>query len=182
MADITDLPVMTMTDARSIGFAGFNDVPHKAIDIPDGPFTITTKTSEGRRTTFCFQGKTYDAPARFIDVQFHDRGTDIPTASGHRAPTFNAFSIAGDGRHVTDSRSLPEEAKPSILVVLMDRQDEERSVRAFSADFHEADVPLAELLGRAAAAITARIGESREDLTQLVAELRAESARRASAF
>lgn len=59
---------------------------------------------------------------------------------------------------------------------------EERSVRAFSADFHEADVPLAKLLGRAAAVITAKIGESSEDLTQLVAELRAKSARRASAF
>ena len=41
MADITDLPVMTRDDAVSIGFAGFNDVPHKPVEIPDGAFTIT---------------------------------------------------------------------------------------------------------------------------------------------
>ena len=182
MADITDLPVMTMADARLIGFAGFNDVPHKAIDVPDGPFTITTKTSEGRRTTFCFQGKTYGGPARFIAVQFHDRGTDNPTASGGRAPTFNAFGIAGGGLHVADSRALPEAAKPSILVVLMDRQEDERAVQAFSANADANDKHLAGLLDRAAAAIAARIGESSEDLRRLEAELRAESAKRTTAF
>mgnify|MGYP005987797561 CR=1 FL=1 len=72
MAAITDLPVMTRADAVSLGFAGFNDVPHKPIDIPDGAFTLTAKTSEGRRVTFCFMGKTYDGPARFVDIQFHD--------------------------------------------------------------------------------------------------------------
>ena len=54
MADITDLPVMTRDDAIAAGFAGYNDVPHKPIDVPDGAFTITAKTSEGRRVTFCF--------------------------------------------------------------------------------------------------------------------------------
>ena len=72
MAAITDLPVRTRADAVSLGFAGFNDVPHKPIDIPDGAFTLTAKTSEGRRVTFCFMGKTYDGPARFVDIQFHD--------------------------------------------------------------------------------------------------------------
>lgn len=52
MADIADLPVMSRADAVSLGFAGFNDVPHKAIDVPDGAFTITAKTSENRRVTF----------------------------------------------------------------------------------------------------------------------------------
>ena len=41
MADITDLPVMTRDDAVSIGFAGFNYVPHKPVEIPDGAYTIT---------------------------------------------------------------------------------------------------------------------------------------------
>ena len=54
MPDITDLPVMTRADAIAAGFAGYNDVPHKPIDVPDGAFTITAKTSEGRRVTFCF--------------------------------------------------------------------------------------------------------------------------------
>ncbi|WP_339561133.1 hypothetical protein, partial [Pseudomonas sp. EA_65y_Pfl1_P113] len=79
---------MTRADAVSLGFAGFNDVPHKPIDIPDGAFTLTAKTSEGRRVTFCFMGKTYDGPARFVDIQFHDRGSTIPVPSGGVSPTF----------------------------------------------------------------------------------------------
>ena len=42
MPDITELPVMRAADATAIGFAQFNDVPHKVIDIPDGGFTLTT--------------------------------------------------------------------------------------------------------------------------------------------
>ena len=45
MAAITDLPVMTRADAVSLGFAGFNDVPHKPIDIADGAFTLTATSS-----------------------------------------------------------------------------------------------------------------------------------------
>ena len=33
MPDITELPVMRAADATAIGFAQFNDVPHKVIDI-----------------------------------------------------------------------------------------------------------------------------------------------------
>jgi hypothetical protein len=54
MPDITELPVMRAADATAIGFAQFNDVPHKVIDIPDGGFTLTTKTSDGNRVTFYF--------------------------------------------------------------------------------------------------------------------------------
>ena len=88
MADITDLPVMSRADAVSLGFAGFNDVPHKAIDVPDGAFTITVKTSENRRVTFCFMGKSYDGPARFVDIQFHDRAPRSPMPmTGYHPPS-----------------------------------------------------------------------------------------------
>lgn len=72
MALITDLPIMTRADAVAIGFAGFNDVPHKPIDIPDGEFTITAKTSDGRRVTFCFLPDRERSPAGFVDIQYHD--------------------------------------------------------------------------------------------------------------
>ena len=65
---------------------------HTDIDVPDGAFTITAKTSEGRRVTFCFLEKTYGGPPRFIDIQFHDRGTVIPNADNGVSPTFNASS------------------------------------------------------------------------------------------
>lgn len=72
MADITTLPLMTAADAESIGFARFNDVPTLPIDIPDGNFTISAKTTDGRRITFFFGEHRTDAPPSFVDIQFHD--------------------------------------------------------------------------------------------------------------
>ena len=127
MSDIRDLPVMTKADAEAIGFAGFNDVPHKVIDLPDGDFTISAKTSDGRRVTFSFQPHSPDGTARFVDIQFHDRGTTIPSANGDPMPTFNAFAITGGGRHIVDTRALTENIKPSILVMPMETAEEERA-------------------------------------------------------
>ena len=72
MPDITHLPVMTATDAQAIGFARFNDVPTLPIDIPDGDFTVSVKTSDGRRVTFFFGAYRRGAPPRFVDIQYHD--------------------------------------------------------------------------------------------------------------
>lgn len=177
MADITDLPVMTRADAVSLGFAGFNDVPHKAIDVPDGDFTITTKTSEGRRVTFCFMGKSYGGPARFVDIQFHDRGTTIPNAIDGVSPTFNAFAVTSRGRHVIDSRPLDEAQKPSILVLLMDEAGEEPTHPASSRRPMN-DRNLSDLLRRAAAVITAPDSEVRSGRESLVETLQAEAAKR----
>lgn len=123
MADIADLPVMTKADAISIGFAGFNDVPHKPIDIPDGVFTITARTSDRCRVTFCFLPDRDESPAAFVDIQYHDSGTVIGNANGGHSPTFNAFGIGRGGRHIIDSRPSPEAERPSILVLLLDRAD-----------------------------------------------------------
>ncbi len=132
MADIRDLPVMTEADARAIGFAGFNDVPHQPIDLPDGPFTISVKTSDGRRATFCFMPYG-DGAARFVDIRFHDRGTLIPNADGGRSPTFNSFCITKGGRHIVDTRALTEDIKPSILVLLLNTVEEEAARAAILA-------------------------------------------------
>ncbi len=127
MSEIRDLPVMTKADAEAIGFAGFNDVPHKVIDLPDGDFTLSAKTSDGRRVTVSFQPHSPDGAARFVDIQFHDRGTTISSADGGNMPTFNAFAITKGGRHIVDTRALTEGIKPSILVLLMDTAEEERA-------------------------------------------------------
>lgn len=177
MAAITDLPVMTRADAVSLGFAGFNDVPHKPIDIPDGAFTLTAKTSEGRRVTFCFMGKTYDGPARFVDIQFHDRGSTIPVPSGGVSPTFNAFAVTGGGRHVTDSRGLDEGQKPSILVLLMDEAGDEPP-HPDPSRRPLLDRDLAVLLTRAAGVITDPDSEIRSNRDSLVNALHAEAAKR----
>ena len=121
MPTITGLPVMTAADAASIGFASFNDVPHQALEVPDGGFTYTVKTSDGRRVTFYFGPYRDGGPPEFVDIQYHDHGTAIPDAIGSTAPTFDAFAITRGGRQVVDSRALAESIKPSILVLLLDQ-------------------------------------------------------------
>ena len=175
MPDITDLPVMTRADAIAAGFAGYNDVPHKPIDVPDGAFTITAKTSEGRRVTFCFLESTYGGPPRFIDIQFHDRGTTIPNADNGVSPTFNAFAITRGGKFVADSRPLDEEIKPSILVLMLDKAGEE-AAHPTRPDGGRKDRDLADLLDRAAAVIADPDSEIRSDRNDLVDSLHAEAA------
>lgn len=120
MPDITHLPVMTATDAQAIGFARFNDVPTLPIDIPDGDFTVSVKTSDGRRVTFFFGAYRRGAPPRFVDIQYHDSGTVIPNASGGTSPTFDLFTIGGGGSNAYDSRKHLADEKPSIAVLLLE--------------------------------------------------------------
>lgn len=119
MPDITTLPVMTAADAESIGFARFNDVPTLPIDIPDGNFTISARTTDGRRITFFFGEYQHGAPPSFVDVQYHDDGVTIPNANGGRSPIFDVLTIGLGGRQVFDSRTLSDDDKPSIAVILL---------------------------------------------------------------
>lgn len=119
MADIRALPVMTAADATSIGFARFNDVPTLPVDIPHGNFTISAKTSDGRRITFFFGEYQTGAPPSFVDIQFHDFGPSIENANGGRSPVFDMLTIGLCGRHTFDSRKLANDEKPSIAVILL---------------------------------------------------------------
>ena len=119
MADITTLPIMSASDAESIGFARFNDVPTLPVDIPDGNFTISAKTSDGRRITFFFGEYRHGSPPSFVDIQYHDHGTRILNANGGTSPTFDMLTIGTGGRHVFDSRGLEISDKPSIAVILI---------------------------------------------------------------
>ncbi len=113
-------PPMTPQDARSIGFATFNMCPHQTIDIPDGGFTLTTRTSDGKCTTFYFGVSMDGGPATFVDIQFHDAGATIANADNGRSPVLEMLTIAKGGRWPFDSRKLAIEAKPSIAVILME--------------------------------------------------------------
>ncbi|EJU09188.1 hypothetical protein LH128_30234, partial [Sphingomonas sp. LH128] len=134
MTASTDHPVMSQAEAVALGFAGFNDVPHKPIDVPDGEYTITARTSDGRRVTFCFLPDRERSPAGFVDIQYHDAGTKCANANGGHSPTFNAFGIGRDGRHILDSRPLDEADRPSILVLMLDKAEPKSSPRAKARD------------------------------------------------
>lgn len=118
------LSVMTGDDAHSIGFARFNRVPTLPVEIPDGGFTLSTKTSEGLRVTFYFGPYRTDGPPRFVDIQYHDAGMTVPDGDGAPAPVFDMLTIAEKGRHPYDSRKSAISAKPSIAVLLLDRPDD----------------------------------------------------------
>lgn len=113
-------PPMTALDAEAIGFKRFNDCPHLAIDIPDGGFTLTTKSSDGKPTTFYIGVSRTEGPATFVDIQYHDAGATIANANGGRSPVFNMLTIGRGGTQAYDSRKSAIEAKPSIAVILLE--------------------------------------------------------------
>ncbi|PBN42959.1 hypothetical protein [Sphingobium sp. D43FB] len=119
MADITTLPVMTTADAESIGCARFNDVPTLPIDIPDESFTLSARTTDGRRITFFFGEYQRGAAPSFVDIQYHDHGATIPNANGGRSPIFDMLTIGLGGRQAFDSRKLSDDDKSSIAVILL---------------------------------------------------------------
>ena len=53
------------------GFASFNGGPHLLVNVPNGSFTITAKTSDGHKITFAFVPYTPDGPAQCVDIQHH---------------------------------------------------------------------------------------------------------------
>lgn len=119
-ASIRQLPVMTSANAANIGFAIFNHVPTLPIDIPDGGFTVSTKTSEGRRVTFYFGPYRTGGPPRFIDIQYHDARMSVIDGGGSPAPVFDMMTIAEGGRQPYDSRTSGISDKPSIAVLFLE--------------------------------------------------------------
>jgi len=110
--------VTSPADAKAKGFAEFNRCPHLCVDAPDGTFTISVKTSEGKRVTFSFLPYKTDGAPQCVDICFHDNGT-TNERNGHTVPTFDIIAFA-NGRDVVDSRKLGPDMKPGIVCVLMD--------------------------------------------------------------
>lgn len=123
------------TDKAAVadGYAGFNGNPHLAVDVPDGGFTITAKTTEGKRITFAFQPyRTGGAPG-CVDITYHDNGT-VDRFGDRDLPTFNvlmfgrtrareAGKMEPNNRFQLDTRE--QAFKPGIVCVLMDGNKEE---------------------------------------------------------
>lgn len=122
-ASIGQLPVMTSADAESIGFAIFNHVPTLPIDIPDGGFTVSAKTSEGLRVTLYFGPYRTGGPPRCLDICYHDSAMTVLDGGGSPVPVFDMLTISEKGRHTYDSRKFDISEKPSIAVLLLDKPE-----------------------------------------------------------
>lgn len=119
MADITSLPVMTANDAASIGFARFNNVPTQPLDIPDGDFTISARTSDGRRVTFYFGAWRRGGPPSVVTIQYHDAGTHVRNAEGGQSPSFDMLVSGMGGHPILDTRTLSAGDKPTLATILL---------------------------------------------------------------
>jgi hypothetical protein len=110
----------TPESAEGSGFASFNGNPHLAVEIPDGGFTITARTSEGKRVTFAFQPYMNGGPPRCIDVTYHDNGT-VRRNGDRELPTFDTIIFNGPHGYAYDSRTAHKEPenKPGIVCILM---------------------------------------------------------------
>jgi hypothetical protein len=103
---------------EAAGYAHFNRVPHLCVDVPDGGFTITAKTSEGKRVTFSFMPYKIGGPPQTVDVVYHDAGTIWPGAT---APTFEV-AVLGKGPTLYASRAAGAQ-RPTLVAVLLEDQD-----------------------------------------------------------
>jgi hypothetical protein len=101
---------VTREVAEEDGFAVFNGGPHLEVEVPDGNFTITAKTSESKRVTFAFTPYRTDGAPQCVDVQFHD---DSVNENGR--PEFDAI-LFDQGAKVADTRSLKKVTIASILL------------------------------------------------------------------
>lgn len=115
---VSQVPTATMhsTDAKMAGYAAFNRGPHLCVDAPDGNFTITVRTSEGKKVTFAFCPYCDGGPAQCVDVMHHTSGATIPNGDAD-IPTQEiiAFSVGRDA-----FRSTLKDDKPvTTLTVLL---------------------------------------------------------------
>lgn len=105
------------------GFASFNWChDHLCVDVPDGGFTISARTSQGKRITFNFGVYKEGGQPQFVDVQYHDEGTSVSNGR-NEVPTFDAI-VFGMGNTFHNTRANPKDSpskgKATIVCILME--------------------------------------------------------------
>ena len=111
-------------------YAEFNRNPTLAVDIPDGGFTITVKTSEGKRMTFAFQPYNNGGPPQCVDVCYHDSGK-TREFNGETLPIFDTILFGQTGTPAVPIQHDTRKAdfKPGIVCVLMDNKPNEEPAK-----------------------------------------------------
>ena len=106
----------SIAEAEAEGFATFNEGPHLCVDVPDGMFTISARTSDGKMVTMCFVCYKDGGTAQCVDIKRHD-GPTTPF-NGEDARVFDMLLFKGGG-HLFDTRDVETEKKPMIATILM---------------------------------------------------------------
>lgn len=100
---------------KAAGFAEFNSYPHLCVEVPDGGFTITARTTTGKRVTFSFIPNMKGGPAGCVDVQYHDSPAPKVRNAGHDIPTMHSIGFTL-GSNTWDTRN---HTKPTTLLTVL---------------------------------------------------------------
>lgn len=111
--------------ADANGFATFNSCPHMCIDVPDGMRTITCRTSDGEKVTFCFIPYRDGGVADCIDIYQHT--SKVPAIApniNEGATAMNVRVFSGGG---TPFASGPDAPPVTLMCLILkpDQQEEE---------------------------------------------------------
>ncbi len=101
--------------AKRHGFAVFNGGKHLCVDVPDDNFTVSCRTSEGRRITFAFLPYKKGGPPQAVDIQYHDS----PVLIEHSDTVLPAQSFIGFGPKRGDVRYSRHSTKPCTLLCVI---------------------------------------------------------------
>lgn len=96
--------------AKASGFAGFNNYPHLCVEVPDGGFTISARTSEDRLVTFAFCPFKEGGPPQCVDIHHHTSGV---TEGG---TPIQSLSVRGKGPLIHVSKY--DDNPPATLTIL----------------------------------------------------------------
>lgn len=109
--------VKTADGAEQAGFAQFNGWDHLCVNVPDGGFTITAKTSEGRKITFAFCPYKKGGPPQCVDVQRDD--AEVTIQNGDDALPVQQVICFGRGNDKFRSELTTDEKKAVTLMTVL---------------------------------------------------------------
>lgn len=111
------MTTITPDEAVRMGFAKFNRGQHLAVDVPDGNFTVTCRTSEGRKLTVAFCPYKDGGPAQCVDIQHHTSELTVPNGE-IRLPVQQVICF-GIGRDKYRSQAVADKEKATTLTTIL---------------------------------------------------------------
>lgn len=106
--------------AQQDGFAIFNRGPHLEVEVPNGHFTITARTSEGKRVTFAFCPYQENGPAQCVDILYHD--SEVIKMNGDHPCPVQAVTLFTTGSNVASTK-LNDEKPCTLATVLLNKEE-----------------------------------------------------------
>lgn len=115
------------------GFATYNNCPHLCVDVPNGEFTISCRTQEGKQITFAFLAYRPLGPAQCVDIQRHNtpltvgdiglsnKAGVIPAHDQRRELPLISTIHFGPSGYVSDIHVTPKQGYGKVCVLLEDR-------------------------------------------------------------